>query len=246
MAFWMASLSSGAAKRSDVLLAAALGEEHRAGALTRDGYLIGQESLAQERGWLSSSGDDRLEGGSGNDLLVGGDGFDTAVFAGARHDHRILFGADGTLRVADDIDRSVDTLSGIEAAEFADGTLDLGFLAKDPGLVGAAGLLYQAVLDRAGDAAGLAWWLGLGLSAGQMARAFTGSSEFQARFGAMDDAEFVRALYANSSLDASAAGGMAAWENYLQGHSRAELVAAWIAQDSVQAAHYGNQGIWLL
>ena len=62
----------------------------------------------------------------------------------------------------------------------------------------------------------------------------------------MSDAEFVRALYANSGLDASAAGGVATWENYLQGHSRAQLVAAWIEEDSVHAAHYGNNGIWLL
>jgi Ca2+-binding RTX toxin-like protein len=250
LAWWLARLagSDGApgADRADVLVAVALGAEHRADALSAGGYAVGQASLAQEAAWLAGSGEDRLEGGAGNDLLVGGDGFDTAVYAGARAGYRVLLGADHVARVADVASGDVDTLSGIEAAEFADGTLSLGFLDADPARLQAAGLLYQAVLQRPGDVAGLSWWLGTGMDTAQLVRAFSATAEFHARFDGMDDAAFVRALYGNSALDLSAAGGVQAWDDYLLHHTRAELVAQWIAQDSVVHAQFGTSGLWLV
>jgi hypothetical protein len=248
--WWLARLAGSdgapAASRADVLVAIALGYEHRAAAQTADGYLIGQAALAQERGWFAGSGDDRLVGGAGNDLLVGGDGFDTAVYDGARADYRFLFGADGTLRVAHTASGDLDTLESIEAAEFADGTLDLAVLQADPAMLGTLGMLYQTLLDRAGDLAGIQWWLGCGLDQASLVQRFTDSAEFGSRFGAVSDAAFVQALYANSGLDDSAAGGKQAWEAYLSQHSRAELVAAWIEHDSVLAAQFGAQGLWLV
>jgi hypothetical protein len=62
----------------------------------------------------------------------------------------------------------------------------------------------------------------------------------------MGDAAFVKALYDNSGLDAAAAGGMGAWQGYLANHTRAELIAQWIAQDSVVHAQFGTAGLWLV
>ncbi|MBK7003068.1 MAG: hypothetical protein IPH35_25040 [Rhodoferax sp.] len=43
-----------------------------------------------EKGWIASSGDDRIDGGSGSDLLVGGDGTDTVVYSGALPSYKFL------------------------------------------------------------------------------------------------------------------------------------------------------------
>jgi hypothetical protein len=178
-------------------------------------------------------------------LLVGGDGFDTAVYAGNRAQYRILVGSDHALHVADSANGDIDTLVGIEAAEFKDGTIDLGFLNTDPAQVERIGLMYQAVLDRAGELEGVKWWLSLGLGQAQLAQAFAGTAEFQSRFAGMGDAAFVQALYANSGLDAAAAGGMQSWQAYLGQHTRAELIASWIGQDDVLHAQFGTNGLWL-
>lgn len=63
--------------------------------------------------------------------------------------------------------------------------------------------LYYTAFGRIPDAAGLQYWIsqaqaGTGLD--DIAAAFAGSSEFKSRFGAMDNREFIEALY-HSALD---------------------------------------------
>ena len=244
VAFWTGKLAGGALSRADALLAFALADEHRA--LHADSLVVAAADVQRENGGILGSGDDRLEGGAGSDLLVGGDGTDTVVYAGKLADYRFLLGADGAVKVADKANADVDTLFGIELGEFSDGTVDLGFTQAGAATLEAVGLLYQTLLDRAGDLGGLSWWAGSGLDRAQLVTGFTASSEFTARYDAMSDAAFVAALYANSGLDASAAGGSAAWVNMLQHHSRAELIGSWIGQQDVLDAHLGNQGLWLL
>lgn len=243
LAFWTAQLAAGTQTRADVLLAFALSPEHRA--RHAGGIVIAQTEVARENGWILGSGDDRLEGGAGSDLLVGGDGVDTVVYGGAFADYRLTLGQDGSVKVADARNIDVDTLLGIERGEFRDGTFDLAFTQAGASTLATVGLLYQAVLDRAGDHGGLAWWAATKLDAAALAHAFTASNEFAARYGAMSDTAFVAALYANSGLDASAAGGSGAWIAMLHDHSRAELVGAWITQDAVREAQFGAQGLWL-
>ncbi|WP_296943590.1 Ig-like domain-containing protein [uncultured Massilia sp.] len=244
MAFWTGKLGEGAVSRADVLLALALSDEHRGH--YADGIVVAATTVERENGWIAGSGDDRLEGGAGSDLLVGGDGVDTVVYAGRLADYRLVLGADGMVRVADKANADVDTLSGIELGEFSDGTVDLAFTEVGTATLTTLGLLYQAVLDRTGDAGGFGWWSGLYLDAGALVAAFTGSAEFAARYGSLSDADFVATLYANSGLDANAAGGSAAWVAMLHEHTRAELVGSWIAQDAVQQAQFGTQGLWLV
>ncbi|WP_373888128.1 DUF4214 domain-containing protein [Massilia sp. Root418] len=247
--FWEGLLAQGAS-RAQVLLGMALSPEHRELALTAQGYAVGSGSVAREQGWFAGSGDDRLDGGAGSDVLAGGDGQDTAVYSGARAGYRFLLGAEGQIKVGDKASGDIDTLSSIEAAAFSDGTLDLAFLQAPKAQLEKLGLLYQAVLDRAGDTAGVRWWLERGESAdggsGGWAAGFAASAEFKARYDAVSDAAFVQALYANSGLADSAAGGIATWQAYLAGHTRAELIGAWIAQDAVQAAQFGTDGLWLV
>ena len=73
---------------------------------------------------------------------------------------------------------------------------------------------YMAILDRAPDAGGLASWIAVrenGLTNAGMVDAFIGSAEFQTRFGALSDADFVARMYL-AALDRPAdAAGHAAW-----------------------------------
>jgi hypothetical protein len=250
LSYWTARLSGSdgkpAAERADVLLLVALSDEHKAHALGADGFTIGQASLKQEAGWFAGSGDDRLVGGAGNDLLVGGDGNDTVVYDGKQAQYHFTIGRDNALHVVDTVNGDVDTIVAVESAEFKDSTFDISFLKADPALLDRVGLLYQAVLDRAADVAGLKWFLSSGMDVAHLASAFVGSSEFQSHYGGMNDAAFVQALYANSGLDTKAAGGEQSWEAYLASHTRAELIAAWITQDDVVHAQFGSSGLWIV
>lgn len=244
LAFWSAQLASGSVSRADVLLAFALSGEHR----TEQGeqLVIAADTVESENGWIGASGDDRLDGGAGSDLLEGGDGIDTIVYAGKLADYRISLGGDGAIRVADTASSDVDTVRGIERGDFSDGVVDLGFTQIDAATLTTLGLLYQTVFDRSGDIGGFGWWAGTGLSGSELVSGFTASTEFGARFGALSDGDFVAALYANSGLDADAIGGTAAWVNALHTQTRGELVGSWIAQDAVQAAQFGTDGLWLV
>jgi hypothetical protein len=254
LAFWGAALARGVS-RAEVLTEIALSTENRAQENGAQGYAIGEGSVAREGGWFASSGDDRLDGGAGddilaggdgNDTLIGGDGRDTAVFTARQSDYRLLYAADGQVRMQDKAGGELDTLSGIEVAAFSNGSLELDFLAAPAAQLKAVGLLYGSVLDRPAELDGLRFWLASGLDATGLAAGFAGSAEFQARYGAMSNAAFVQALYDNSGLAANAAGGAASWQDYLAGHTRAELLGAWIANADVQLAQFGGNGLWLL
>ena len=79
---------------------------------------------------ISGTGDDRLTGWGGNDTLDGGAGSDTAVYRGNRSDYQITRGV-GQLTVADQrggfSSDGIDTLSGIERLQFADGVVVVNF-----------------------------------------------------------------------------------------------------------------------
>jgi len=250
LAHWTAQLAGSdgapAMSRTEALKALALGAEHKQAWNTASGYLIGQESVSVENDWILGGGNDRLFGGAGNDLLVGGDGIDTAVYGGKLADYRFVIDTAGQVKVADKANGDLDRLSGIERGEFSDGTVDLGFLQADPAKLQQVGLLYQAVLDRAGDVAGFQWWLGQDLDGARLAQAFADTAEFKGRYGALSDAAFVKALYDNSGLAASAAGGQSSWEHYLGAHTRAELVGAWLQAEGVAGAQFAGQGLWLV
>ncbi|MCA1857654.1 DUF4347 domain-containing protein [Massilia oculi] len=252
LAFWTAQLAGAAGApalgRAELLQALAQSLEHRQAWHTADGYLIGLGRVGREHGWIAGSGDDRLEGGAGSDLLVGGDGVDTAVYAGSMRDYRFVIDRAGQLKVANVVGNDVDQLSGIELAEFSDGTIDLGFLQGNSAQMAQLtqlGLLYQALFDRAGDRAGLQWWMGRGADGAQLVRDFTGTAEFKARYAGTDDAAFVKALFDNAGLDAAAAGGTAYWEAYLATHDRAELIGNWLQNGEVANAQFAGQGLWL-
>jgi large repetitive protein len=249
LAYWTGRLAGTdgypAETRAELLRDIALSAEHRTLENVAGNLLIGSGTVVREQGWIAGSGNDRLDGGAGNDVLVGGDGIDTVVYAGKLDGYQFLLAADGTLKVADKANTDVDTISGIEQGAFSDGTVDLHFTQAATADLQTVGLLYEAVLGRAGRVAGVTWWTDQHLDTAQLAAGFAGTAEFQARYGAMDNAAFVHALYTNSGLADSAAGGSGQWTAFLADHTRAELVGAWVAQQDVVHAQFGPQGLWL-
>lgn len=247
LAFWTAKLQDGGTlARSDILAGFALSAEHAAH-MTTDGKLaLAAATNAGQAQWFAGSGDDRLEGGAGNDVLVGGDGTDTVVFHGARSSYRLTLAQDGSIRISDTATGDVDTLYGIERGEFADGTADLGFTQANAHALQNLGLLYHTVLGRTADIGGMNFWLTQDGDALSMAQRIVATGEFQSRYAGADDAAFANALFTNTGLQASQAGGIGYWTEYAHSHSRAETVAAWITNTDVIGAQFGPDGLWLV
>ncbi len=122
-----------------------------------------------------------------------------------------------TARLANGASRADVLLGFSESAEYRAAT-DPGIANRlwtvDPEALEAV-RLYMTVLDRQPDAAGLTTWTlarnNNQLTAAQMADAFVGSAEFQSRFGALSNADFVDRLYLSALDRPSDAGGRADW-----------------------------------
>ncbi|MBN9678450.1 DUF4214 domain-containing protein [Salipiger bermudensis] len=200
-----------------------------------------------------SARDERFITLGGNDTVSGGDGWDTLRFDRSGMTGAVAVDLeDGTAMGSwqgTDFRQTIsgiedlrgtrefgDKLSGSDASEsfFGNGGDDAifgdGF---DPtyAMDEAASVyrLYQATLDRAPDLRGLTNWserLFTGESGlQQVATGFVNSAEFQATYGALDDAGFVELLYQNVLGRAADAGGLANWTGQLaDGTSRAEVV----------------------
>ena len=247
LAFWVDKLDAGggaaALTRAGVVTGIALSAENRGAHGT---VTIGAGTLDSEHQWFAGSGDDVLNGGAGNDQLVGGDGVDTIVYTGARTDYKLVLGAAGQVMVEDKANGDLDTISGIEAGAFGDGKVDLAFTQAAPALLEELGLLYHAVLGRTADFAGFAWWLAQGSDARGLVDGVMGTVEYKAKYAGMDDAQFVHSLFQAAGVAEDAAGGVAVWQDYLAGHTRAELIGKWIGDATVVHAQQDANGLWLV
>ncbi|MGB3167158.1 MAG: hypothetical protein WBA68_10335, partial [Alteraurantiacibacter sp.] len=109
-------------------------------------------------------GGDFIEGGAGNDIIDGGEDFDTAAYAGNAADFAVGVTTDAGGRVtgftsvsdtnAVDGDEGTDSLTGIEALEFADRTFSLADpiqLFDDAGNLAGTFTSIQAAVDAAAD-----------------------------------------------------------------------------------------------
>jgi glucose/arabinose dehydrogenase len=205
--------------------------------------MAGDDALA------GGPGSDRLWGGPGNDRLAGGpdadwvsgsDGTDTLVLSGARADYDVSLTSGGISTLADRRagGDGADRVSAVEVLRFADGWLALD--GRTP--LGSALRLYEAALGREPDPIGLGFWTGA-LEAGRItlaeaARSFVASAEFQARYGAPDNAGFVDLLYRNALGRAADADGLAYWTAALDtgAISRAEAVLGFSESAELVAA----------
>ncbi len=109
--------------------------------------------------------------------------------------------------------------------------------------------LYRAALDRAPDVVGLEGWterLAEGVSFLCVVAGFTGSREFETRYGALDDADFVTLLYNNVLGREPDAIGMATWMDRLaSGMSREEVVLGFSQSLEFQKASAAPLKAWM-
>jgi hypothetical protein len=173
---------------------------------------------------IGNAGNDSLTGGAGGDTLDGGSGMDVAIYSGLYRSYGKSL-ASGVGTVAGGAEGGVDTLTSIESVQFQDGRLQF-----DPdGFAAQVIRLYDAVLQRAPDPAGLDLWVDL-METGQttlkeVALGFLSSPEFQARAGNLSNADFVELIYTSALGRASDPGGKAYWVGQLEaGSNRGEVL----------------------
>ncbi|QOY92914.1 DUF4347 domain-containing protein [Massilia sp. UMI-21] len=158
-------------------------------------------------------GDDIVFGGLGDDLVDGGSGFDTVQLVGSgRADYTARF-VDGHLVLAHGKDGGgadgTDIVANVEALRFTNA-------AADTSVRGSIERLYEAVLGRDADTAGVDAWLaavGKGASLLDVAADMLASGEAQLQAGG--DADFVTALYSRSLERSVDAGGLQYWTDAL-------------------------------
>ena len=113
--------------------------------------------------------------------------------------------------------------------------------------------LYDTTLGRLPDLAGLTSWtnaLNGGTSLHTVANGFVGSPEFQAKYGALNDTNFVAQLFENALHRAADSAGLYYWSNELSSGAmtRAEVVLGFSdsAEHQADAAAHIDNGIWIV
>lgn len=155
---------------------------------------------------------DKFITGGGDDKFVGNGGTDT-VFYNGNIDEYVIKVAE-TVQVRDSViarDGS-DTLVNVERLDFTDANLALDI----DGVAGQAYRIYKAAFDRAPDLTGLGYWISAmdnGAALTGVAGGFIASTEFQSRYGAVSDTDFIRLLYENVLDRQPDAGGYAFWQD---------------------------------
>lgn len=183
---------------------------------------------------LGGTGNDWLAGGTGNNVVNGVSGIDTLALEHGRLATTLTLNAGATftsgsapMRLFSGTARSADentTFNTIENFAFLDGRLV--FDPNDPAMQ--VYRFYQAALGRAPDSVGQNFWTaelqgGKGLAT--VASGFVNSTEYNTRFGALDDAGFVSLTYRNVLGRAPDAPGLSYWLNNLShGATRQDVV----------------------
>ena len=186
------------------------------------------------------AGNDLLRGGGDNDTLDGGGGFDAALYSGARRQYT----ANSTTVSGNG--EGTDTLTSIEEARFVDGVLTFDATSQSAQVM----RLYSATLNRTPDQAGLeanvAAFSTYGLQG--LANLFVASAEFQARFGALNNQQFVEQMYVFALGRTGDAPGIVAWVNLLNdGMSRGQVVVGFSesAENVTRTAATLAAGLWV-
>jgi len=185
--------------------------------------------------FVGGSGTETFKPAGGNNTINGGSGVDTVVFKGPSTDYTITDNGDGSITVSDSVAgrNGTDHITSVIQLQFTDkaifpSTADDASIAR----------LYSAALNRVPDAPGLHGWEVIyqtGVSAGtksqgpfvalaetvptgistSIAGGFTNSTEFQQKYGPLDDTGFVTQLYQNVLNRLPDAAGLNGWLNLI-------------------------------
>ena len=188
---------------------------------------------------VGNSSNNLFYGDAGNDHVDGRGGTDTVAYAQASTAFTIT--RSGSDLVVSSSAYGTDTLTNVERLQFADKSIAYDV----QGTAGQAYRLYQAALDRAPDAGGLAYYIGKldgGTSEHDIAIGFINSPEFMSRFGAsLTDLQYVQQLYQNVLHRAGEDAGVSYQLNALQSGvvDRAQLLVNFSESPENQAALIG-------
>ncbi|HUR89187.1 MAG TPA: DUF4214 domain-containing protein [Ramlibacter sp.] len=189
---------------------------------------------------LGLAGNDTLDARYGLDTVDGGEGIDHSVSYGNWDEYTVTRNGSEVIVAAKNDAQERDTLRNIERLDFADGHVALDI----DGNAGKAYRLYQAAFDRKPDLGGLGYQmhdLDIGVSLEQVASNFIASPEFQAKYGNVDNTQFLTLLY-NNVLDRTPdAGGLQFHlEEFAQGQTRADMLIHFSESPENQANVIGD------
>jgi hypothetical protein len=197
------------------------------------------------------SANDVIDVGAGNDVVYGGGGRDLVMIdigplSPGRASYLIDRQSDGSVSITNSLDHI--ELHDVERVRFSDGIVALDI----DGVAGQAYRLYQAAFDRTPDITGLSFWvdnLDAGVQLNIVAASFIASTEFNATYGSLSDAQFVDQLYRNV-LDRSAdSSGLQFWVEQLESGAmdRARVLVGFSeSEENVDlVGPVINDGIWL-
>jgi hypothetical protein len=177
-------------------------------------------------------------------LLTGNGNSLAANFKGVYLQYTV---APGGASVTGGPEHASDTLTNVHRIQCVD-----GYLATSPtDTAGQVYRLYEGALGRAPDQVGLATWTNLlntGTPLQTAADGFVGSAEFQTRYGALDNTQFVTLLYNNVLHRAPDQGGLNAWVGELNGGvTRAQVLLGFTesSEDINDLAGPVQQGLWV-
>jgi hypothetical protein len=172
-----------------------------------------------------------------DDIFYGGDGVDSLIYSGPRANYSIT--ASNTIWnpitektdsvgffIRDNTGRDgVLQISEVERVVFSDTAIGFDI----DGVAGQAYRIYKAAFDRAPDLAGLGYWINAmdnGAALTGVAGGFIASTEFQSRYGNVNDTDFIRLLYENVLDRQPDAAGYAFWQDAMgRGLTREALLA---------------------
>lgn len=195
------------------------------GAASVAGVTLSLDTPAAFRNLLTGDGDDTLIGnaldnlllaGRGNNFIDGGDGVDTVQLIGARSDYSIILSETGYQVSNHGLSGGgVDRLQNVEQFKLHGDLLLPGYSALDHVLTLSS--YYDALFDRAPDAAGLQYWdqawTSGAMNLAQIADAFTQIQ--QEAQGGLDDLAFLQGLYQSAFAREADAEGLAYWQQAL-------------------------------
>ena len=210
-----------------------------------------------------TAANDIFTAGGANSTFTGNGGHDTLVFHGAWSSYTIT--VSGTAVTATDTAQNRDGVTqtiGVEYLQFTDRTTfvenaDNANIAR----------LYAAALGRLPDTGGMSYWENIYTTVSPAAKAsgaivalaetdiagtltsiaagFTGSNEFQQKYGSLSDAAFITQLYLNVLSRAPDTGGYAYWTDAIHSGQTHEMVLVGFAESAESAAKIASAG-WLL
>ncbi len=171
---------------------------------------------------VGGSGSDTIIAGLGNSTIAGGAG-DIVQLKGNASDYTVT--VNNGHAVVTGSNNKVTDISKIQYVQLDSGKALV--FAKDS-QEAAITTLYETAFGRTAESGGLQYWFDLasaGASLDQISQAFTQSTEFQQTTGALNNDDFVNALYQQTFGRAPESEGLAYWTAALQtgGASRAEL-----------------------